>query len=257
MKETFYQLNVPCRIALIADTHNHPVQGLISSLEKNKPDVICIAGDIIRGYLPKTGLKMEESKKALDLLKQCAAITTTYFSFGNHEWLLADEDVELIRETGVEILDNSWVSKKDGIVFGGLSSGSLTFYRHYREQQREEVLYPGEFPAPRAFVPMPDVSWIEEFERQEGYKVLLCHQPEYYTKYLKDSSIDLFLSGHAHGGQIRIGNKGLYAPDQGFFPKLISGVFDDRLVISRGLANTSRLPRFNNPTEIVYIEPRL
>ena len=256
MKETFYHLNVPCRVALIADTHNQPVPELIPSLEKNRPDVICIAGDIIQGFLPKSGLKMAESENALRLLTQCAAITRTYFSFGNHEWLLADEDVAMIRDTGVEILDNSWVGKY-GVVFGGLSSGSLTFYRHFREQQKEKILYPGEFPAPRAFVPMPDISWIPDFEKQEGFKILLCHQPEYYTKYLHGMDIDLIQSGHAHGGQIRIGDRGLYAPDQGLFPKLISGVIDDRLVISRGLSNTSRLPRFHNPTEVVYIVPRM
>lgn len=256
MKETFYRLNVPCRIALIADTHSQHVPELIPSLEKNRPDVICIAGDIIRGTLPVSGLKMQESTNALDLLKQCAAITTTYFSFGNHEWLLADEDVEMIASTGVVILDNSWVVK-DGVVFGGLSSASLAFYRNYRNHQKEKVLYPGEFPAPRAFVPMPDLSWLPEFEKENGFKILLCHQPEYYTKYLKGMSIDLILSGHAHGGQIRIGSRGLYAPDQGLFPKLISGVIGDRLVISRGLSNPSRLPRFHNPTEVVYIVPRM
>ena len=255
MKDTFYNLNVPCRIALIVDTHNQPVPGLIESLRKNHPDVICIAGDIIRGYLPESGLKMQESSNAMELLKQCAAMTTTYFSFGNHEWLLADEDVELIASTGVEILDNSWVVK-DGIVFGGLSSASLAFYRNYRNHQKEKILYPGEFPAPRAFVPMPDLSWLSEYEKQNGYKILLCHQPEYYAKYLRCMNIDLILSGHAHGGQIRIGSRGLYAPDQGLFPKLIGGVLDDRLVISRGLSNTSRIPRINNPMEIVYIVPK-
>ena len=253
MKETYYTLNVPCLIALIADTHNQRVPGLMESLRKNHPDVICIAGDIIQGYLPKSGLKMQESTNAMELLKQCAAITTTYFSFGNHEWLLADEDIEMIASSGVKILDNSWV-EKDGIVFGGLSSASLAFYRNYRKHQKEKVLYPGEFPAPRAFVPIPDLSWLSDFEKQDGYKILLCHQPEYYTKYLKGMNIDLILSGHAHGGQIRIGNRGLYAPDQGMFPKLIGGVLDDRLVISRGLSNVSRIQRINNPVEIVYIE---
>ena len=255
MKETFYPLNAPCRIALITDTHNQPVPGLMESLKKNHPDVICIAGDIIQGYLPKSGLKMQESENALDLLKQCAEITTTFFSFGNHEWLLADEDVEMIASTGVEILDNSWVMK-NGIVFGGLSSASLAFYRCYRSHQKEKSLYPGEFPAPRAFVAMPDLSWLPEYEKQNGYKILLCHQPEYYTKYLKGMDIDLILSGHAHGGQIRIGNRGLYAPDQGLFPKLVGGVVDERLVISRGFSNASRIPRINNPTEIVYIDPQ-
>ena len=252
MIETNYQLNTPCKLALITDSHNKPVPDLFKSLCKNEPDVICIVGDFVHGSIPKHGLKMFESSNAMELIRQCVSFTWTCLSFGNHEWLLADEDIEMIADTGVHILDNAWIIK-DGIVFGGLSSASLLYYRNYRMKQKEYTMYPGEFPAPRSFVPTPDTSWISEYEKQKGYKVLLCHQPEYYTKYLQQSNIDLILSGHAHGGQIRIGNQGLYAPDQGFFPKLTSGIYDNRLVISRGIANSSRIPRFNNPTEIVYI----
>ncbi|MDO4272352.1 MAG: hypothetical protein Q4D16_01675 [Eubacteriales bacterium] len=66
--------------------------------------------------------------------------------------------------------------------------------------------------------------------------------------------IDLVLSGHAHGGQWRIGRQGIYAPGQGWFPKLTGGVADGRMVISRGLSNTTKIPRFFNPREIVMVE---
>jgi len=66
-------------------------------------------------------------------------------------------------------------------------------------------------------------------------------------------NIDLVLSGHAHGGQIRIKGQGLYAPGQGFLPRLTSGVVDHRLVISRGLANNTIISRQWNPEEVVYI----
>lgn len=254
MVETVYQLPVPCRIALIADSHNRPVPKLLESLEKNKPDIICIAGDFIVGNLPEKRLKIEESQNALELIRQCVSFTWTCLSFGNHEWLLADEDIDVIKSTGIHVLDNSWI-RKDGIVFGGLNSGSLPFYRNYRMQQVNYVRYPGKFPAPRAFTPTPVLAWMEEYERQPGYKVLLCHQPEYYIKYLRRKEINLILSGHAHGGQIRLGKHGLYAPDQGLFPKLTSGVYENRLVISRGIVNSSRIPRLNNPPEIVYIVP--
>jgi predicted MPP superfamily phosphohydrolase len=84
----------------------------------------------------------------------------------------------------------------------------------------------------------------------------LCHHPEYRDKYLKDRSIDLILSGHAHGGQIRLLGRGLYAPGQGIFPKYTSGIHAN-MIISRGLSNTAGfIPRLFNPREIVYIVPK-
>ena len=97
-------------------------------------------------------------------------------------------------------------------------------------------------------------SWgLDAFCAAPGYRILLCHHPEYYSKYLRDLDIPLILSGHAHGGQVRIFGHGLYSPGQGVLPKLTSGVKDGRLVISRGLANRQKIPRLFNPPEIVYV----
>ena len=76
---------------------------------------------------------------------------------------------------------------------------------------------------------------------------------------LRDHPIDLVLSGHAHGGQIRLFGQGLYSPGQGPLPRYTGGVFKGphgRLVISRGLANTAPppIPRLFNPREVVIID---
>ena len=85
-------------------------------------------------------------------------------------------------------------------------------------------------------------------------KVLICHHPEYYPKYLKDMPIDIIVSGHAHGGQWRFFGRGVFAPGQGLFPKYTSGVYDGRLVVSRGLKKTIIPPRIFNPREVVIID---
>ena len=88
------------------------------------------------------------------------------------------------------------------------------------------------------------------------YNILLAHQPEQYETLLDsgDTKFDLILSGHAHGGQIRLLGRGILAPGQGFFPKYAGGIFKDKnsdvLVVGRGLANTGKpIPRLFNPIE--------
>ena len=67
------------------------------------------------------------------------------------------------------------------------------------------------------------------------------------------TGFDLILSGHAHGGQIRLFGRGLFAPGQGIFPKYTSGIHGS-MIISRGLSNTGgMIPRLFNRREIVYI----
>ena len=52
---------------------------------------------------------------------------------------------------------------------------------------------------------------------------------------------------------IRFFEKGLFAPGQGILPRLTSGVYENRLVIGRGLGNGTPFPRLFNPTELVYV----
>ena len=97
------------------------------------------------------------------------------------------------------------------------------------------------------------LDWLDGFECQPGYRLLLSHHPEYWHRYLRSRQIDLILSGHAHGGQIRLFGQGLFSPGQGLLPKYSSGIHGN-MIISRGLSNTGGVvPRLFNPTETVYI----
>ncbi len=65
-------------------------------------------------------------------------------------------------------------------------------------------------------------------------------------------------SGHTHGGQVRIPFllNGLFAPNQGWYPKYAGGLYQEEgtsLVVSRGLSYYPELPRIFNPPEIVLI----
>ena len=95
-------------------------------------------------------------------------------------------------------------------------------------------------------------------ETPEAYKILICHRPEVVTEYLSDASIDLTLSGHNHGGIIRIpGVGGLVSDAEGLFPTYDGGWYkldSMALVISRGLGGHGVVPRIFNPPELVILD---
>ena len=53
MKETTYTVKIPAILALLGDLHGRPYQQAIASLQKNKPQIIAIAGDIVYGHQPE------------------------------------------------------------------------------------------------------------------------------------------------------------------------------------------------------------
>ena len=253
LRETTYHQSAPVRIALLTDSHNMDPAPVIMSLRERCPAFILIAGDIVCGERgTQGGHILETQKNAVRLLEACAQIAPTYLSWGNHDRVLCPDDVKRIAKTGVIILDNDYVTVKTGrnnIVIGGLTSAWITDYRKRTEKTGVPVYLlkkKGKDPT------VPDSRWLDEFVLVPGYHILLSHHPE-YLRYIPQG-IELIVSGHAHGGQWKFFNRGIFAPGQGFFPKMISGIIQDRMILSRGLSNPVRIPRINNPTEIVYIE---
>ena len=224
------RLSEPCRIALIADLHDRDGSAVLGSMKHEKPDIIAIAGDLTNN-LPGT------KEGFPPFLSACAAIAPTFYSLGNHEFSFTAEDLRLVHESGAVPLTDGFVRMAE-LCIGGLCSRS----RPTTLSRRRKTM-------------PPYLHWLSDFEAQPGYKILLSHHPEYYEPYLRQRDIDLILSGHAHGGQIRLFGRGLFAPGQGVLPKYTKGVHDGRFIISAGLANTvSFLPRLFNPTELVYID---
>lgn len=197
----------------------------------------------------------------LPFLRSCASIAPTFLSLGNHEWMVDQEDLDMIRSTGMTVLDNNWRSITVGgkeIILAGLTSGYVTDYRSFRAESGSPDRYPrqesisGIGGAVHARDHKPETEWLPTFAGQAGYHILLSHHPEYFP--LIPDSVDLILSGHAHGGQWRFFNRGVFAPGQGWWPRYTKGVYEGKLVVSAGLSNTTWVPRLFNPTEVVYIE---
>ena len=224
------------KLALTCDLHGTLPKEMLVSLSKENPSYILIAGDFF--HKSNTYYHLHHNyftDKQIKQLKLLNSISPVIMSRGNHESHLGYEELIRIIHSGITFLDNEYI-KKDGIIFGGLSSGVTYDYENGAVKRYNKV----------------DTSFIDKFSSLEGYKILLCHHPEYYEPYLKDRDIDLIVCGHAHGGQIRIFNQGIYSPGQGFLPKYTSGRHGN-MIISRGLSNKTPVPRIFNDYELIYI----
>jgi predicted MPP superfamily phosphohydrolase len=227
------------RIAVASDLHGTGHEKVLRILERERPDLILIPGDLMddRDLL-------DPRSRGYEFLRACAAIAPTFYSVGNHEiacyhkgnpWRhptpipLTPEIKARIAKTGAVLLDNESVSVGK-LTVCGLTSG----INGKRNEPNREVL--------------------ERFSKEGGYRILLCHHPEYFMPYVRKTDIELTLCGHAHGGQWRWFGKGTYAPGQGIFPKYTSGVLENRCVISRGLGNHTMIPRIFNKPELVVID---
>lgn len=223
----------------------------------------------------KIGYSMHEKhefSEGIEFLKEASEIAPVFYSPGNHEWYFTKEDQKVFSEKRIFLLENEdicWnlvenrlVSEKErghnsktGNVMknennlksrSDLNNGCNTGI----ENVPEKIIRIG------GLATRYDLDWLHAYATKPGYKILICHHPEYYRRYIKDTewdTFDLIVSGHVHGGQWRIGRHGVLAPGQGLFPKYCYGCYDKKLIVSAGLSNTACIPRFGNPTELVMI----
>ena len=224
LKVTEYDIkaDIPTELtfAFVSDLHgcdNAPVMDAVNTV---KPDAVLVGGDFIHNNTVY--------KEGLEFLRRSSGLYPTFCVKGNHELRYEGDLTVLVKETGAVLLDDSSVEFK-GINIGGLTS----------------VCY-----SPDA---IPNIGWLADFSEKEGYRLLLCHHPEYFEKYIKERDIHLTLSGHAHGGQWRAFGRGVYAPGQGLFPRYTSGLYDGRLLVGRGIGNPHPVPRINDPPEVIVL----
>ena len=221
-------LDLGLTFAFLSDLHECDTDSVKHVLKSNPADAVLIGGDYIQNG--------QNYERGIGFLSYCAANYPTFCSLGNHEMKYGEGIRELTRETGAVLLDNESI-EFHGVRLGGLSTG----FGYGRQGNLKKT-------------PEPDLDFLRRFSAEDGLKILLCHHPEYYPRYIKDTDIQLTLSGHAHGGQWRLFGRGVFAPGQGLFPKYTSGMYDGRLIVSRGLGDSHRFPpRINDGYEAVMI----
>lgn len=188
---------------------------LLASIRECCPDMIVVTGDLFNRRNRKA------YRNALCFAENAVKISPVYFVEGNHECALEEvgkQNIEAIRKLGVHVLYN------ESVDYGSVRLIGL-----------------------KQFASKEDLSDLLDRNR---LNVVLAHRPELFPKYA-ETDADVILSGHAHGGQIRMFGVGMYAPQQGLFPKYTSGLYEKngtKMFVSRGLGNTIPFPRvFNTP----------
>lgn len=209
----------PLTLAVATDLHNGGFDWALDALRQ--ADGVLIVGDLINRH--RAGYD-----NALRFLDAACAMAPTFYSIGNHErrFRQLDEYWPRVQESAATILDNRWVP------FGGITLGGLSSW----------------------YGRAPDVGFLPDMARQDGFRLLMCHHPEVYHAHVRPLGIDLTVAGHAHGGQVQLYGRGLYAPGQGLLPALTHGFYDEgRLLVSRGMYNSAHAPRINNPCELLML----
>lgn len=228
-------------VVQIADLHGKsfdPKQTkLLKKITQAQPDLIVMTGDLIDS-------RRNGEAAALTLMKQLTADYPVYFVTGNHEVRRNLTLLPKLEAIGVQILRNTAVPLEyNGANIALLGIDDPTTTRWSEGLQESDGT-------------RKSLASAQEAVDRSTFQLLLAHRPEYVPLYA-ERQIDLVLSGHAHGGQIRLPfTDGLYAPGQGFFPKRTAGQYTvdtTQLIVSRGLGNSLFPFRLFNRPEIVVI----
>ena len=256
------------KIVQITDVHSVrneiEFEKIINKIKKQEPDLICVTGDLIDAEYYLSQNNLYENKKinqieelTVKLMKELKEIANTHYIYGNHEMMLLDDPENNkfkkdLEELGVEILNNKIEELEiDGerINLIGIQDPATLYkdekYAYIKGNNKNKV----QAILNDLFLEIPE-------ENRNKFTILLSHRPEYFELYDK-YNIDLALTGHTHGGIVKLPIiNGIYAHPQGWFPEYSYGIYktnDFSMIISGGIGY-SKLPiRIFNPPEICTI----
>lgn len=243
------KLTKPCKLVLLSDLHNKSFgkgnDRLLATIREIEPDAVLAAGDML------TAERGADFTNALTLMERLAESYPIYYGMGNHEYRLGlyperypgmyEGYTAGLKKAGIEPLINetaylpAWNIAVCGVQI------DRDYYRHFRRAPMEPSYL-------RKLLGTPD---------REKFQLLIAHNPVYFDAYV-DWGADLVVSGHVHGGIMRLPFLGgVLSPSLTLFPKYDGGMFREHgstMILSRGLSSHTIPIRIFNPGELIVIE---
>lgn len=242
-----------CCAVFLSDLHGNCFGSgndkLIAAIKKIDPDIILVGGDLITATTNNVdGINWKNAFSLIDGIKEYPI----YYAQGNHEYRMDiyrddfgeayDRYMNKMKEYGANILANqSCVLEENNIKITGLSIDKR-FYRKFEKHHMN----------------ISDITERIGEKDESRYELILAHNPEYFKTYSKRG--DLILSGHLHGGIMKlplIG--GVISPRFRLFPKYSGGRYDENgstIIVSRGLGSHTIPLRVFNPCELCVVNMR-
>ena len=224
-----------CKIALLSDLHGWSFgednSRLIKLLEDARPDIVAITGDMVSSA--------EHLDAVEDLLRGIEGLAPTFYVNGNHEWgaRLTGRMKALMESYGVRCLSNEYLELE-------------------RNGSRIIICGAEDRNGPADMIKPPALAEKLREEYPEDFVLWLYHRNDTLLKY-PSLPVQLVLSGHAHGGIIRLpGVGGLLDVRASFGAEYENGLYtlgNLNMVVSRGLGNSVMIPRFLNRPELPVI----
>ena len=236
---------LPGTIVVFSDLHNHLFgkdnEKLVNAIAEQKPDVILIPGDLLVG-------RREHFEVASRLLQRLAELgKPIYISLGNHESGTQQYFPELYEEflkdtvhDNIHILDNQCEYFSENVAICGLTLPMEVYGKRGR----------------RFAVTADDMARIVPAPKEDDFRILMAHTPYYFDTYAEYGA-DLVLSGHIHGGIVRLPLLGgLISPQMELFPEYDAGMYrkkDSVMVVTRGLGTHFPPIRIANRPELLVL----
>lgn len=239
------------RFVVLSDLHNKKFgknnDKLIAGIRQLHPDAVMVAGDML------TAAERDDISGTVHLLTTLAKDYPVYYGIGNHEEKLKRKTerygsiygdyMSALTKAGVRPLINEKRTLSEyGISVCGLQIGPKYFKRFRLPAMSREDL--------RGMIGVPE---------RDHYQILIAHHPDYFPQYAEWGA-DLVLSGHNHGGIVRIPFLGgMVSPRCILFPKYDGGRFErgsSTMLLSRGLGTHTLPVRVLNHAELLYVTCR-
>ncbi len=227
------------RIVQISDFHASSVPGIIDEVRDEDPDIIVSTGDLVHDRGPY--------EPGIRLIQRLMAIAPVYTVTGNHDLRRADYkrfQRDLDKTGAMTLHDQTVILKNDGaeIALSGIEDPFSEDGKTIEQNVNAS---------------------ISKLSDTDLYHIVLFHRAN-HMDLLKKRGFDLVLSGHMHGGQVRLPNgRGICAPKSSWgsgapmlFPKYFAGHYKYRktdMIVNRGIGNPMIIPRIFNRPELTVV----